>query len=272
MRTPTWAPPQRNTQPYLHARNKPSNNSHPQVDWGLQSLPGLHGKCGKSMGKGKRHKDVLINYVSYCHIMALSGDCNHEAKDMLLTCRVQRPSPGCGCWRAWCDWRWSRLYSGPLRCCPRSGTEEITALIVKCASCEHQAVFEVHRWPCDYTWTNGSLNRSLCRQRQHFLLCMLMNGKPNLSGLDWQIDNEKKNSHDAQFLWNSYPDDPWIHCSKQGALTQHRLLHFVHAVQQPAELHRTEVGADGKACLVLERVKTKRIADFTPKRSLKPKS
>lgn len=95
-----------------------------------------------------------------------------------------------------------------------------------------------------------------------------MNRKPNISGLDWQIDNEKKN----QFLWNSYPDDPRIHRSKQGALVQHRLLHFVHAVQQPAELHRTEVGADGKACLVLEGVKTKRIADFTPQQSLKPKS
>lgn len=41
---------------------------------------------------------------------------------VLLTCRVQSPSPWCECWRAWCDWRLSRRYSGPPRCCPPSGT------------------------------------------------------------------------------------------------------------------------------------------------------
>lgn len=56
-----------------------------------------------------------------------------------------------------------------------------------------------------------------------------------------------------QPLSGSYPDDPGVHGPKHGALAQHRLSHFFHVVQQPAELHRAEVGADGKARFVLER-------------------
>lgn len=53
-------------------------------------------------------------------------------------------------------------------------------------------------------------------------------------------------------LNRSYPDDPGVYCAKHGTFTQHCLLHLIHIVQQPTQLHCTEVGADGKACLVLE--------------------
>lgn len=50
-----------------------------------------------------------------------------------------------------------------------------------------------------------------------------------------------------------YPDDPGVHRAKHGAPALDRLTDFTHVVQQPAKLHRTEVGADGKARLGLER-------------------
>lgn len=55
----------------------------------------------------------------------------------------------------------------------------------------------------------------------------------------------------------SYPDDPGVHGPKHGTLAKHRLAHFIHVVQQPAELHCAEVGADGKARFVLEREQQK---------------
>lgn len=57
---------------------------------------------------------------------------------------------------------------------------------------------------------------------------------------------------------NTYPDDPGVHCSKHGAPTQDRLADLSHIVQQPAELHRAEVRADGKAGLGLERERCER--------------
>lgn len=51
----------------------------------------------------------------------------------------------------------------------------------------------------------------------------------------------------------SYPDDPGVHRAEHGSLTQYCLSHFIHVVQKPTQLHRTEVGADWKACLVLQR-------------------
>lgn len=55
----------------------------------------------------------------------------------------------------------------------------------------------------------------------------------------------------------SYPDNPGVHGPKHGTLAKHCLSHFVHVVQQPAELHCAEVGADGKARFVLERKQQK---------------
>lgn len=56
----------------------------------------------------------------------------------------------------------------------------------------------------------------------------------------------------CQALSSSYPDDPGVHCAKHGALIPYCLSHFIHIVQQPTQLHCTEVGTDGKACLVLK--------------------
>lgn len=112
------------------------------------------------------------------------------------TCRAPSPSPWCGCWRAWCDWRWSHRYSGSLRCCPPSGTGETKV------------------WP-----SPGA-------------------GQQKLSQ-----------------VCNTNPDDPGVHRAKHGAPTQDRLVDLSHIVQQPAELHRAEVSADGKAGLWLGRKK-----------------
>lgn len=49
----------------------------------------------------------------------------------------------------------------------------------------------------------------------------------------------------------SYPDDPGVHGPKQGPLTQNRLPHRLHIVQQPTEFHSTEVSADGESGLML---------------------
>lgn len=53
-------------------------------------------------------------------------------------------------------------------------------------------------------------------------------------------------------LGGAYPDDPGVHGAEHGAFAQHGLAHLVHVVQQPAQLHGAEVGADGEARLVLE--------------------
>lgn len=52
---------------------------------------------------------------------------------------------------------------------------------------------------------------------------------------------------------NTYPDDPGVHRTKHGVPAQDRLAYFLHVVQHPAELHCTEVSADRKACLPLDR-------------------
>lgn len=51
----------------------------------------------------------------------------------------------------------------------------------------------------------------------------------------------------------SHPDDPGVHGAKHGSLTAHGQAHLLHVVQQPAQLHGAEVGADGEARLGLER-------------------
>lgn len=61
---------------------------------------------------------------------------------------------------------------------------------------------------------------------------------------------------------SSYPDDPRVHRAKHGTLVLHCPPHLVHVVQQPAELHRTEVGADGKTRLVLERTEEEHNLDI----------
>lgn len=96
----------------------------------------------------------------------------------------------------------SRRYSGPLRCCPPSGT-------------------------------GGNKDLTSSRGR-----------------------TAKQPSQVANVLsqvCNTYPYDPGVHRAKHGAPAQDPLTDFSHVVQQPAELHRTEVSADGKACLGLER-------------------
>lgn len=81
-----------------------------------------------------------------------------------ITCRVQDPSPWCECWRAWCDWRLKRLYSGPRRSFPLSDTGGWRGGGVKRTN--HTLMTEVEvqvqvlpRWsrspPCQ-TWHAGS--------------------------------------------------------------------------------------------------------------------
>ena len=51
----------------------------------------------------------------------------------------------------------------------------------------------------------------------------------------------------------AYPYDPGVHRAKHGPVLRHRSADLLHVVQQPAQLHRAEVGADGQARLGLWR-------------------
>lgn len=72
----------------------------------------------------------------------------------------------------------------------------------------------------------------------------------------WGQQTAKQSSqviNERPHICNTYPDDPGVHRAKHGVPAQDRLAYFVHIVQHPAELHCTEVSADGKACLPLDR-------------------